>query len=129
MYNMPFFGFPYYKNYYSRAYFPRKNMNYRSSKYGNVEQYKVNSSSFDEEQLNINRKMFNDEKNSTTNNFSSTIHDNSRSCNDNSQAFINIFGMDLYSDDILILCILLSLYLEGVKDEMLFISLLLLLIS
>ena len=97
MYNMPFFGFPYYRNYYSKAYSPKPNINY--------------------------------EKNSTTNNSSSTINDNSRSNTDNSQAFINLFGIDLYSDDILILCILLSLYLEGVKDEMLFISLILLLLS
>lgn len=41
----------------------------------------------------------------------------------------DLFGLKLYFDDILILSLLFFLYTEGVKDEMLFISLLLLLIS
>ena len=86
MYNMPFFGFPYY---------------------------------------NINTK-----KNSTTsNNSSSTVNDNSKSPDKDNQVLINILGIDLYSDDILILCILFFLYMEGIKDEMLFISLILLLLT
>ena len=89
MYNFPFPGFPFYRNYYGKQQYSNNNF---------------------------------EEKNSTTNNNdSSTINDNS--------PFISILGIDLYSDDILILCILLSLYLEGVKDEMLFISLILLLLS
>ncbi|MBR3002571.1 MAG: hypothetical protein IKF38_03285 [Clostridia bacterium] len=118
MFNMPFFGFPYYRNYYARPYFPKPNMNYNN----------VTNNSNDS--LNNNAKK--QQNNSTTNNnFSSTINDNSRSstCKKENEPFINIFGIDLYSDDILILCILLSLYLEGVKDEMLFISLILLLLS
>lgn len=102
MYNFPFGGFPYYKNYYSRHYYPRTN-NF------------------------INET----EKNSTTSNSSSSTENENRSRahSNDSQAFINILGIELYSDDILILCILFSLYLEGVKDEMLFICLILLLLS
>lgn len=37
--------------------------------------------------------------------------------------------MGLYSDDIMILCLLFLLYKEDVKDEMLFMCLLLLLLS
>lgn len=93
MYNFPFFGFPYYRNYYNNPYYANKN--------------------------------------STTNDddTSSTINENSRGVHDEGEPFINILGINLYSDDILILCILLSLYLEGVKDEMLFISLILLLLT
>jgi len=40
-----------------------------------------------------------------------------------------IFGIKLFFDDILILSLLFFLYSEGVKDEMLFISLILLLLS
>jgi hypothetical protein len=40
-----------------------------------------------------------------------------------------IFGINLYFDDVLIVCILLFLYQEGVKDESLFIVLILLLLS
>ena len=48
--------------------------------------------------------------------------------NENPQIF-HIAGITLYFDDILIICLLFFLYSEGVKDEMLFISLILLLLS
>lgn len=101
MYNFPFFGLPFYRNYYNRPYYTNK-------------QFSDNSN---------NTVNEDDKKNSTTNNNSSST------INNNYEPFINILGINLYSDDILILCILLSLYLEGVKDEMLFISLILLLLS
>ena len=44
-------------------------------------------------------------------------------------AFLEIFGVKLFFDDILILCLIFFLYSEGIKDEMLFISLILLLLS
>lgn len=57
-------------------------------------------------------------------------HDEKRSLNFFNQApFFSILGFDLYSDDILILCILFSMYMEGIKDQMLFLMLLLLLFS
>ena len=40
-----------------------------------------------------------------------------------------IFGIDLYYDDILLVCLIFFLYQEGVKDEGLFIALILLLLS
>lgn len=43
--------------------------------------------------------------------------------------FFEIFGLILYFDDILIICLLFFLYEEGVKDQELFISLILLLLS
>lgn len=45
------------------------------------------------------------------------------------EPILEIFGIRLYFDDILILGLLLFLYEEGVKDEMLFICLILLLLS
>lgn len=45
------------------------------------------------------------------------------------EPIFEIFGIRLFMDDILILCLLYFLYEEEVKDEMLFIILLLLLIS
>lgn len=47
----------------------------------------------------------------------------------NDEAIITLFGIKLFLDDLIILGLLYLLYQEGVKDEMLFISLLLLLIS
>lgn len=43
--------------------------------------------------------------------------------------FFEIFGLKLYFDDILLICIIFFLYNEGVKDQGLFIALILLLLS
>lgn len=49
--------------------------------------------------------------------------------NDIEEPLFEMFGISLYLDDIIIVCILIFLYQEGVKDDMLYISLFLLLIS
>ena len=41
----------------------------------------------------------------------------------------NLFGLQLYYDDILLICLIFFLYTEGIKDDFLFIVLVLLLIS
>ncbi len=46
-----------------------------------------------------------------------------------SETFFEIFGLKLFFDDILIICILYFLYTEKIKDEELFICLILLLLS
>lgn len=43
--------------------------------------------------------------------------------------FFELFGLKLYFDDILLICLIFFLYQEGVKDDELFISLILLLLS
>lgn len=53
----------------------------------------------------------------------------SRSATSDDDCFFEIFGLKLYFDDILLICLLFFLYQEGVKDEELFISLILLLLS
>ena len=49
--------------------------------------------------------------------------------NDVEQPLLEIMGLKLYLDDIIIIGILFFLYNEGVKDDILFISLILLLLS
>lgn len=49
--------------------------------------------------------------------------------NKEEREYFEIFGIKLYFDDILILCLLYFLYKEEVHDEMLFLALILLLIS
>lgn len=51
----------------------------------------------------------------------------SQKSNDN--AFFEIFGIKLYFDDILLICLIFFLYNEGVQDQYLFIALILLLLS
>lgn len=70
----------------------------------------------------------------------SKIHNNSN-CNNNyishsqnkdnieDDVFLELFGIKLYFDDVLILSLLFFLYKEDVKDEGLFLALVLLLIS
>lgn len=48
---------------------------------------------------------------------------------DMEEPIFEIFGIELYLDDIIILGLLFFLYQEGVQDEMLFIALILLLLS
>ncbi len=48
---------------------------------------------------------------------------------DYDSSFFEIFGLKLYFDDILLICMIFFLYSEGVEDQMLFIALILLLIS
>ena len=45
------------------------------------------------------------------------------------EVIFEIFGLKVYLDDLLIICILLFLYQEGIQDEYLFICLILLLLS
>ena len=45
------------------------------------------------------------------------------------EPLFELFGLKLYSDDILLICLIFFLYQEGVDDQYLFISLILLLLS
>lgn len=47
----------------------------------------------------------------------------------NPNAIFEIFGIKLYFDDILLICLIFFLYTEGVEDKYLFIALILLLLS
>ena len=49
--------------------------------------------------------------------------------NDINDPIFEIFGIELYLDDIIIIGLLFLLYQEGVQDELLYIALILLLIS
>lgn len=49
--------------------------------------------------------------------------------NDFENNYIEIMGIKLYFDDILLICLIFFLYNENVKDTYLFISLILLLLS
>jgi len=49
--------------------------------------------------------------------------------NDFENNYIELFGIRLYFDDLLLICLIWFLYSEGVKDQFLFIALILLLLS
>lgn len=52
-----------------------------------------------------------------------------RGSEEESRECFEIFGIKLFFDDILLICLIFFLYNEGVKDQYLFISLILLLLS
>lgn len=98
--------YPPYLSYYNRAnpYFPRRFSNY-SSRYVKPDypQYKNAFQSCQE-----SSPSFEEEK---------------------EEPFFEIFGISLFYDDILLICLIFFLYTEGVKDTYLFLVLILLLLS
>lgn len=114
---LPFFGFPYLYPY---------NTNYHRNFSHNLDK-KV---SLDSD--NIINESTNENYNNRSNNTAKhrqPLTFNFDGFSDNSKPVVELLGINLYIDDIIILCLLFILYKEEVKDEMLFICLLLLLIS
>lgn len=58
-----------------------------------------------------------------------SINQNSSSSKNDDDFFFEIFGLKLYFDDVLLICLIFFLYQEGVQDQELFICLILLLLS
>lgn len=109
---MPFnIPFPFYFNNYKYRYPHNYNNNYY---------YKKNFSE------NISQTTSNKEKI-----IDNTLEDKQKASEytDSSEAFFELFGLKLYFDDILIICILFFLYTEKVKNDELFICLILLLLT
>lgn len=127
---MPIFPFLQYP--YNNRYYPRYNYN--------NENYMHNSNNINSEKKDTSHTNENDIKNDYSNeetqkNKSSRytgfgpIHFQNPFELDSEQPVLEILGISLYLDDLIILGLLFFLYKEGVKDDMLFLSLILLLLS
>ena len=103
--------FPPFNNYYFN--YKKNNFNYLKNNDFYSKKNQINSKKIEKNQKK-SEKLEN-------NNFSDNF--------DNYKYFFNLFGLNLYFDDVLIICILFFLYNEQVHDEELFICLLLLLLS
>lgn len=108
------FPFPYSKN------SPRTPQTFSASNFHKATDYKKYSnhdflSPSNECESRIKEPCFNDEQKNKSNN------------NDN--YLFDLFGLKLYTDDVLLVSLIYFLYSEGVKDENLFIVLILLLLS
>lgn len=115
----PFFRYPYYNGYYRY----NNSSNFITNRMNN--NYNYSESSF-----HRNYNYSNEEKNNIKEDVSSIDSSNNETRNDETtDQIFEIFGIKLHFDDILIICLLVLLYNEGVKDYSLFISLILLLIS
>lgn len=131
----PYFHFPYYHRP-SRYgyYYPHPSTS--SQKRPSVESIKFTEPT----KPSINRPQYGNQTNlGTSTKTSKAVHTPTKhschtqkeeepSCSEDSPLF-QIFGLNLYFDDILLVCLIWFLYQEGVKDEGLFIALILLLLS
>lgn len=114
------YSFPFYPQFATKSYrgYPHnvtKNAKYNAKK--STETGSLRKSYHENYDLKINKSP---NMNSSNNNRTEKI--------DNEKQF-EILGIKLYSDDILLLCLIFFLYKEGVQDEYLFVSLLMLLLS
>ena len=112
---MPPFHFPFFynSNYYSRY---RKPNSYKSTNDASQESIQKNPAAY---------PLTDSSHNKTTDNHSN----NRNSATIDADYFFELFGLKLYFDDILLMCLLFFLYNEGVRDDELFISLILLLLT
>lgn len=137
-YNYPYFSFPhfrrYYPNYYSNI---SPNINnpiinkpvkstyptFNSSVYSNTKNASIPYTSTHKEQ---EKKASTKRPSSSFSFLNNLLHQEDR--NDD-ESYFEIFGIKLYYDDILIIFLIFFLYQEDVKDQYLFIALILLLLS
>lgn len=141
MYSYPFYSFPRFKRYppyYGSSLtrlrepfippIPREEFskNLRSSQKG----HKQNLNSISHEE-NIYRTKGNTKNGIPHNTKNNSCHDtieNTKNENDEDVLF-EIFGLKLFYDDVLLICLIFFLYQEGVEDQYLFVALVLLLLS
>lgn len=122
MYNYPFFSFPHFRRYSSYQYNPYSYVNSSKGFDKPIRDDFKNNVSNRNSQKNVKHL---DEK--TYLNFSIPFLKPVGGNED--EPFFELFGIKLYYDDILLICLMFFLYKEDVKDQYLFFSLILLLLS
>ena len=129
----PFFQYPYHMN----RYYPRNNIYSQNNNYNKTNDFNKNNTLNDEILIDKteNSNYDNNDKSSSRQNKSSRysgfdpIHFQNPFSMNSEEPIIEILGISLYLDDIIILGLLFFLYQEGVKDYMLFLALIMLLLS
>ena len=130
MARFPFFGFPYQYPYYNRYYnnykYCNSNINKTNDKNSDTDKELEESSVQARDNNNSNRSC---SKISSKNNQFLPFSFNFTGFSDCDKPILEIMGIKLFLDDIIILGILFLLYKEEVKDDMLYIILFLLLFA
>lgn len=111
MYTYPYYGFPIRYTKYNANY-PQLYTKTGDSFPHNVHPNKNNHSS-DKRKTDLSSDKISDENNNSS----------------SEKPLFELFGIKLYFDDVLLICLIFFLYQEGVQDQYLFISLILLLLS
>ena len=136
MYNFPFFP----------HFYPRPYYSYPQNANMNVNNNTIYNSRNNQESLSRNSNRISKSSNNNHQNSKSSLHNNvmktvfnnkhndyeesKNSKNDDyDNEIIEILGIKLHQDDILLICLIFFLFQEGVKDEFLFIVLILLLLT
>lgn len=145
-YKYPGFYYPYYNNYIKKSYINNNTNQYKEK---NNTNYYVNSNNknsdlvfnnaqkqksyqtFSRPKDNIeNEQYYEQNKKTYTYNSFGPIHFNNSFLNGDFECpIIKILGIELYLDDLILIGLLFLLYNENIQDEMLFISLIMLLLS
>ncbi len=133
--HFPYLGMPYYNRYSRYGY----GYHYPYYSYKKTKENFSNNNSINNTTHEINGrykyevkndKSKNNQINETENNVRQNGVNNEQSNDQNNdKPLFQFFGINLYFDDILLICLIWFLYDEGVKDEGLFIALILLLLS
>ena len=129
---MPISRFPFFyqPNYYNRTQF--YNRGYYNPSFTSKNSGEIGNYSYGEKKNVYKNESLKDAKKIQSNLFLEEDFlqkNNSKSSSKQESYFFELFGLKLYFDDILLICLIFFLYEEGVKDDELFISLILLLLS
>ena len=127
MYNYPFFNFPSFRRY---TYRPTEDHVSAYSGMSNSTHNSYNSRNYSRKiNKNSNNLNSNSKPNVNTNfKLNSQTISNKKDSEDRQELF-DFLGIKLYFDDVLLICLIFFLYNVGVKDQYLFISLIMLLLS
>ena len=123
----PFFQYPYNMN----RYYQRNNVYSQKNDYIEPINHETNNNlnNPDENDTSKNDELSSRQNKSSRYNGFGPIHLQNPFSMDSDEPIIEILGISLYLDDIIILALLFFLYQEGVKDYMLYLALIMLLLS
>ena len=128
MYNYPFFSFPYFRRY---TYNPSMYYSRGTLATSKVKEYPPEFSRGYNKNYKSSTKPKDDEKTTAKASYGFNFLDNffKQSDRGEDESYFNLFGLKLYNDDLLLIGMIFFLYKEDVKDQYLFIALILLLLS
>ena len=128
MYNYPFFSFPYFRRY---TFNPTMYYSRSSIAASKEKEYPSEFSKGYNKNYKSSTKPNNNRKTAIKASYGFNFLDNffNQSDRGEDEKYFDLFGLKLYNDDLLLIGMLFFLYKEDVKDQYLFIALILLLLS
>lgn len=126
------YNFPFYPHFPTKSYrsYPQKvNKSNVSKEYGHNYDYNYRRATSNPKVDSVKARINNQQSRISESTNLNTHREELKKEEIGKEVFFEILGIKLYSDDILLLCLLFFLYKEGVHDEYLFIALIMLLLS